>query len=144
MFKGLFPNAPIRFWIVTAVSLLMVLRGLVPTGYMLDRPADGSNIVIRICGGMTERFISLDPHTGNMSEIDAGEAPAAPQHDDTTSLSTTCPFATTALFNFPLLPEWFQAAIYGPPLLGSQPVINTLANWRARAPLPARGPPVRT
>ena len=144
MLKGLFPNAPMRFLIVTAVSLLMVLRGLVPTGYMLERPADGGDIVIRICGGMTERFMSLDPHTGNMTEIDGDEAPAPPQHDDTTSLSATCPFATTVLFDLPLAPESFQAAIYGPPLLGSQPVINTLANWRARAPLPARGPPVRT
>ena len=63
-----------RFWIITAVSLLMVLRGLVPTGYMLDRSADAGDIVIRICGGTTERFMSLNPHTGSMTEVD-GRAP---------------------------------------------------------------------
>lgn len=32
--KGPFPFAPMRFWLITAVSLLMVMRALVPTGYI--------------------------------------------------------------------------------------------------------------
>lgn len=144
MLKGPFPFAPMRFWLVTAVSLLMVMRALVPTGYMLDRSADAGDIVIRICGGTAERFVTLNPHSGKMTEIDGDAAPAPPQHDDTTSPSATCPFASTAVFDLPLPPEMFLAAIYGPPLLGDRPVINTLAYRRARAPLPARGPPIRT
>ena len=143
MSQGLFPSAPMRFWIITAISLLMVLRGLVPTGYMLDRSADAGDIVIRICGGTTERFMSLNPHTGRMTEVDGDETPEPLPHDDTTSPSATCPFASTAVFDLPLPPDLFLAAIHGPPLLGDRPVVNTAAYWRARAPLPARGPPVR-
>jgi len=140
MLKPLFPSAPMRFWLITAVSLLMVMRALVPTGYMLDRSAEAGDIVIRICGGTTERFMSLNPHTGSMTEVDGDETPAP---DDTTSPSATCPFASTAVFDLSLPADMLLAAIYGPPLLGDRPVINTLAYRRARAPLPARGPPVR-
>jgi DUF2946 family protein len=141
--KGLFPFAPMRFWIITAVSLLMVMRALVPTGYMLAPSADTGDIVIRICGGMAERFVSLNPHTGKMTEVDGDEAPDAPTDDGNTSSSELCPFASTAVFDLPLPPDVFLAALFGPPLLGDRPVINTVANWRARAPLPARGPPIR-
>ena len=143
MLKRLFPSAPMRFWLITAVSLLMVMRALVPTGYMLDRSAEAGDIVIRICGGTTERFMSLNPHAGSMTEVDGDETPAPPPPNDTTSPSATCPFALTAVFDLSLPPDMLLAAIYGPPLLGDRPVINTLAYRRARAPLPARGPPVR-
>ena len=141
--KGLFPFAPMRFWIVTAVSLMMAMRALVPAGYMLAPSAEAGDIVIRICGGTTERFVSLNPHTGKMTEIDGGTAPAAPKDDGNTSSSATCPFASTAVFDLPLAPDVFLAALFGPPLLGDRPVANTVANWRAHAPLPARGPPIR-
>ena len=143
MLKGPFPFAPMRFWLVTAVSLLMVMRALVPAGYMLDRSAEAGDIVIRICGGTTERFMSLNPHTGSMTEVDGDETPEPLPHDDTTAPSATCPFASTAVFDLTLPPDLFLAAIHGPPLLGDRPVVNTAAYWRARAPLPARGPPVR-
>lgn len=146
MLKGFLRlGAAVRFGIITAIALLMVVRGLVPTGYMLDRSPDADSIVIRICGGFGERMMSLDPHSGKMSEITVDEhgAPTLP-HDDDRAASDTCPYATTSVFDLPLAPDVFLAAVFGPPLLGGQPVINTVSHWRAHAPFPPRAPPIRT
>ena len=146
MLRGLLlPGAAMRWGIITAMCLLMVMRGLVPSGYMLDRSPEADSILIRICGGFGERMMSLDPHTGKMSRIDADApgAPAVPQDDGRMAASDTCPYASTSVIDLPLSPEAFLAAVFGPPLLGGLPVINTVATWRAHAPLPPRGPPVR-
>jgi hypothetical protein len=142
----LLPGAAMRFWIITAVSLLMVMRGLVPAGYMLDRTPDTESIVIRVCGGFGERMMSLDLHTGKMSSMDVEHpgTPTGPHDDDHKVASDACPYATTSVFALPLSPGVFLAAVFGPPLLGGEPVTSTVSNWRAHAPLPPRGPPIRT
>ncbi|WP_430402363.1 DUF2946 family protein [Hyphomonas sp.] len=147
MLRGLLlPGAAMRWCIIIAMCLLMITRGLVPTGYMLDRSPEADGILIRICGGFGERMMSLDPHTGKMSRIDADApaAPAGPHDDDRNATGDTCPYAATSVFALPLSPEAFLAAAFGPPLLGGLPVVNTVSSWRAHAPLPPRGPPVRT
>ena len=123
------------------LALVVGLRGMVPTGYMLDRaPADGS-VIIRMCGGVDDHYMSFDPETGALRDVgDPGKAPAKPADHDTKS---TCPFALTAMFDMPKDEALLQLAFFGPPLLGDVPVIAAPETRPARPPLPPRGPPVR-
>lgn len=146
MVKGFsLPGAAMRWGVITAICLLMVMRGAVPAGYMLERSSETDSILIRICGGLGDRMMSFNPHTGKMSAIDADQPgePAGPQDDDRTMASDTCPYASTSVFDLALSPEAFLAAAFGLPLLGGLPVVNTVSNWRSHAPLPPRGPPIR-
>ena len=126
---------------VLLLALVIGVRGMVPSGYMLDRAdADGS-VIIRLCGGVNDRFMAFNPETGAMEETgDPDKAPADPQDQDAKS---TCPFALTATFDVPKDDAVLQLAFFGPPLLSAVPVIATPDSRAARPPLPARGPPVR-
>ena len=70
---------------------LTMLRGLVPYGYMVDQSDVNGSLVIRICGGAVDRYITVDLATGHTNE---GEAPGngdAPDQDQ--MHKATCAFA---------------------------------------------------
>lgn len=126
---------------VMLLAMMVGLRGMVPAGYMPDRsPIDGS-IIIRMCGGIDDHYMALDPETGTLKTVgDPDKSPAGPQDHNSKS---TCPFALTAMFDVPKDEALIQTAFFGPPLLSAVPVVTAPETSPARPPLPARGPPVR-
>ena len=112
---------------VLLLALVVGVRGMVPTGYMLDRSADDGRIVMRLCGGIDDRFVAF-------------KSPASPKDHDAKS---TCPFALTATFDVPKDDALIQTAFFGPPLLADVPIVAAPDARAARPPLPPRGPPVR-
>ena len=126
---------------VLLLALVVGVRGMVPTGYMLDRSADDGRIVMRLCGGIDDRFVAFNPETGAMEDVgDPDKSPASPKDHDAKS---TCPFALTATFDVPKDDALIQTAFFGPPLLADVPIVAAPDARAARPPLPPRGPPVR-
>lgn len=126
---------------VLVLTLVIGLRGMVPTGYMLDRSVDDGRILMRLCGGIDAHFVAFNPATGAMEEVDdRDKSPVGPQDQDAGS---ACPFALTATFDIPKDDTLIQVAFFGPPLLANVPVVTAPDARTARPPLPPRGPPVR-
>ena len=111
-----------------------VLRGLVPTGYMLERSDDGT-ITVEICGAFGERLMAFDPVTGEMSELPEDQ-PGAPESH------ATCAFALSAVATPPEPALSVSPANVTRLMLGSRPIATPEVREPARAPLPARGPPL--
>lgn len=130
-----------RAAILLALTAVMVLRALVPVGYMLG-PADADgHIVLRICSAQThDSYLLLDTATGETTEIDhPGDVPAPEPLDDP---GEGCPFALSAVSHLTaglpvILPPGFQRPEHLLPTddRGHDP-------HAARGPPPARAPPV--
>lgn len=129
-------SASLRNGLVMLVVAAMMFRGAIPVNYMAEHDAETGSIIIRMCGGGAERFVQLDLTTGKIGEIteDTGDEPA--QSDD-----DACPYALSQVFDLPRTQEHDPAVLFGPPLLGGQPVFDDAARALARPPLPPRGPP---
>ena len=111
-----------------------VLRALVPTGYMLERGADGT-ITVEICGSFGTRLMAFDPVTGEMSELPQDQPSAPDGH-------ASCAFALSAVAT-PPEPAFTVSPVRFPRLmLGDRPVVAPVLGQPVHAPLPARGPPL--
>jgi len=111
-----------------------VLRAIVPTGYMLERGADGT-VTVEICGSFGARLMAFDPVTGEMSELPE-EAPGAP--DD----HAGCAFALNAVTTPPEPVLSVSPVSFARLMLGDRPVVAPELGQPVHAPLPARGPPL--
>jgi len=111
-----------------------VLRALVPTGYMLERSDDGT-ITVEICGGFGARLMAFDPVTGEMSELPEDEPGAPDGHE-------SCAFALSAAATPPEPALSMSPVSVTRLMLGSRPIATPETREPARAPLPARGPPL--
>lgn len=111
-----------------------MLRALVPTGYMLERGADGT-ITVEICGSFGTRLMAFDPVTGEMSELPEDQ-PGAPESH------TTCAFALNAVVTPPESTLSVSPAHFARLMLGDRPVVAPELRQPVHAPLPARGPPL--
>lgn len=121
------------------VALAMLVRAVVPSGYMFAPSADGEGLVVQLCSGVDTRWVSIDPATGAMTEADApGPDTPAP----TPAGAHDCPFATAAAPLLPALAGVLVPPATGPPLRASPAVFAAVPAARAGAPLPARGPPL--
>ena len=121
-------------WVTALAAALMIVRSLIPTGFMLDvsdREARGLDVVI--CTGWGLRTIT----------IDRPNAPAPPNGADSEGTHTErCPFAVAATVVFALP----NAAILGPDIRSVQADVpvspNTTASLVAGGPIGPRAPPV--
>ncbi len=111
-----------------------VLRGLVPTGYMLERGDDGT-ITVEICGSFGARLMAFDPVTGEMSELPEDQ-PGAPESH------ATCAFALSAVTTPPEPVLSVSPVSFARLMLGSRPIAIPELREPTHAPLPARGPPL--
>ena len=131
-----------RFLLLMALVLAMSARGAVPDGYMVDRSASDGSLIIRICGGLDDRFMRLDPETGQLSPVQPGGMPADLPENEDTGTHGTCPFALTAVFDLPQPAALAGPAAFGQILLAGRVYHPPLVPSPASAPLPPRGPPL--
>ena len=127
---------------LSALALIaMVVRGLVPAGYMIAAAAPSGHFInVVIChgdGGGTSTVL-LDASTGKFVDVDN---PADSKGSDLDSKSS-CPFAVTAHFALPTImaavPQAYPAHFtYQAPLPVLMPGRGLIA-----PPPPARAPPV--
>lgn len=129
-----------RIALVVALALLLGVRSIVPTGYMVDTSGEDGQLIIRMCGGMGDRFMSFNPSTGALTPVGKsdGPSPAAPDADDEAS---SCPFALTALADVPRSPTVVIAGLFGPPLMAARPVPSAPTDPAFLPVPPVRGPP---
>lgn len=130
-------SASLRTGLVMLVVAAMMFRGAIPVNYMVERGAEDGTIIIRMCGGGDEdRFVRLDFDSGSISDIETD-----PDQKHGSADNETCPYALTEVFDLPVEKSFQPVGLFGPPLLGGQPVFNLGARALARPPLPPRGPP---
>ncbi|MAI89026.1 MAG: hypothetical protein CBB65_00910 [Hyphomonadaceae bacterium TMED5] len=127
---------------VFALALCLGVNAIVPTGYMLDRDAEGA-ITMRICSvGLDQRFVTLDPLTGEW--VETGEDGKLPGPDDDQQPSELCEFSLlTSHIDMPSQDLGMFAEVFGLPLLGGEIYVERPQEFVASTPLPARGPPLR-
>lgn len=130
-----------RLAILTAMVAVLCVRGALPAGYMPDRSAEDGSLIIRICGGLDERFMRLDPETGRLTPIAPGEAPAETPGEDGDAGHGSCPFALTAAFDLPPPARDLSPPAFRRLQLASRPYHPPIARRPAAAPPPPRGPP---
>ena len=141
--------------------LLVGARGLVPSGYMIDRSAETGMLVLRLCGGMTEHsghgspdtipHAGHDMHAGHHMPAPAGAAgntahgshdmPSSPAEPEHTDIGAMCPYALSAVFDVPTADAAVITGLFGPPLMGAEPFQTPVRLHRSRPPMPPRGPP---
>ncbi len=123
-----------------ALALMaMVVRALVPAGYMLEASAEpGEFVHVVIChgGGAGNDTAVLDLKTGKY--VDPDELPGQSDSDENGS----CPYAVTAHFALPDV-----AVTLGKPVYASRPHARELAaiapgRGLAAPPPPPRAPPL--
>lgn len=123
-----------------AVALAaMILRGLVPAGYMLAAPAHAGELIsVQIChgSGFGNSTLYLDPETGKY--VDPDDLPGEPDIDP----GAACPFALSTQITLPDL----QVSL-APALMPEHPErvsITEVVPGRGLAapPPPSRAPPL--
>lgn len=124
-----------------ALTLSLVVRAIVPVGYMLDHNEQGA-LTMQICtAGMEMRYVSVDPATGAWVESDAGGHISTGYHDD--DGAEVCEFSIlTSLADVPDDNAIALLDAFGLPMLGSKVYVAASHVRPVLPPLPARGPPV--
>ena len=116
-------------------------RGMVPSGYMLDKGADGG-VIIRLCGDGAGSLMRLDPETRTLTPLPGDYDPDAPPSGDDQAAAPDCPYAVTAAFGLPpASPGLTLPPAFGLPLLGARPYAVPLRERPIDTLLPPRGPP---
>ena len=78
---------------VALALLAMLVRALIPQGYMLSAPQDGQLVSIQICSGVETTHALLDLKTGAIIEHGGGNKPAPETQKKT---DAPCVFAAIA------------------------------------------------
>ena len=107
--------------------LAMVVRALVPAGYMVAAADDGRFLTITLCSSHGGREAVLDLKTGALLDADAAPDDQAPA--DAPKSDTPCVFATAAALSAPQTPEAFVAPFQ----------IASVDQPQTRAAAPGRG-----
>lgn len=133
-------HASLSKGMVLVALIAVMIKAVMPYGYMLDTSSDGS-MIVRICSGLNEapQYLRFDPADGSYTPV---EGPQRSHHEpqDDQDVLQHCPFALNALV---ITPSW---DIVDAPISFSlaQRVDLTRAppfTTTPSAPLPARGPP---
>ena len=126
--------------LLSAVALMaMVVRGLVPAGYMLataDTPGDFVSIVICHGDGTDGTQALLDLKNGKI--VDPEELPG--QTDD--GKNQACPYAMSAHFTPPVVSGKLEKPVQEPAVFLSAFDYLVPGRGLAAPPPPARGPPL--
>ncbi|WP_019960800.1 DUF2946 family protein [Woodsholea maritima] len=119
--------------------IAVMIKAVMPYGYMLDAGSDGS-MIVRICSGLNEdpQYLRFDPEEGSYTPIEDPESGHG-SHDDDGAL-VHCPFALNTVV---LAPSWDS---FDTPI--SFNLVQRVDLTRAppftsppRAPFAARAPP---
>lgn len=126
--------------LLSAVALMaMIVRGLVPSGYMLaaaDTPGDFVSIVICHGDGTDGTQSLLDLKNGKI--VDPEDLPG--QSDD--GKNQTCPYAMSAHFTPPVVNGKLERPVQEPAVFLSACDYLVPGRGLAAPPPPARGPPL--
>jgi hypothetical protein len=126
--------------LLSAVALMaMIVRGLVPSGYMLaaaDTPGDFVSIVICHGDGTDGTQSLLDLKNGKI--VDPEDLPG--QSDD--GKNQTCPYAMSAHFTPPVVNGKLERPVQEPAIFLSASDYLVPGRGLAAPPPPARGPPL--
>lgn len=100
MLRGLRRHRPGFAQALAAFALLtMVVRALVPAGYMFAPAQDGRFITVTLCSGHGVAEAIIDLSTGQV--IDAGDAPTNNPVENAPGADAPCVFATVAALAAP-------------------------------------------
>ncbi len=126
--------------LLSAVALMaMIVRGLVPSGYMLaaaDTPGDFVSIVICHGDGTDGTQALMDLKNGKI--VDPEELPG--QTDD--GKNQACPYAMSAHFTPPVVSGKLEKPVQEPAVFLSAFDYLVPGRGLAAPPPPARGPPL--
>jgi hypothetical protein len=126
--------------LLSAVALMaMIVRGLVPSGYMLaaaDTPGDFVSIVICHGDGTDGTQALMDLKNGKI--VDPEEIPG--QTDD--GKNQACPYAMSAHFTPPVVSGKLEKPVQEPAIFLSAFDYLVPGRGLAAPPPPARGPPL--
>ncbi|WP_035581645.1 DUF2946 family protein [Hyphomonas jannaschiana] len=126
--------------LLSAVALMaMIVRGLVPSGYMLaaaDTPGDFVSIVICHGDGTDGTQALMDLKNGKI--VDPEEIPG--QTDD--GKNQACPYAMSAHFTPPVVSGKLEKPVQEPAVFLSAFDYLVPGRGLAAPPPPARGPPL--
>lgn len=123
--------------IAVLLIVSMVVRGLVPTGYMIERSGETGKLMVHICGAAPgAEYVVLDEKTGKWSLTSEPQ-----ENSDRTDNSTACEFAISIIgADLAEAPAVIMKA-FGLPLLAGRIFFEQHYKRPVRPPLPARGPP---
>ena len=121
-------------WVTALVAALMIVRGLIPAGYMPDfRDPEAGGFRVVICSAWASRTITIDLP-------DASAPPHGADSHGTETDRCPCAVAATVVFAPP------NGAILGPVFRSAQADIpvssNTAVSLVSAGPLGPRAPPV--
>lgn len=120
--------------------LALSVRAALPAGYMLDH--DHDELVVRMCGGGEPSYMRLDLEAGSAEIVHGVPEPQSPKpapHDE----HAPCAFSLATASLAPTDIYVVTPPVRGPPEAVVLPPQTTHVLAHARAPLPARGPPLR-
>lgn len=125
--------------LVCFAVLALSVRAALPAGYMLDHNHD--ELVVRMCGGGEPSYMRLDLAAGSAEIVHGVPDPQPPQpspHDE----HAPCAFSLATASLAPADVDTVTPPVRAPPEALTLPAQTTHALAHARAPLPARGPPL--
>ncbi len=125
--------------LLSAVALMaMIVRGLVPSGYMLAPAESGDFVSIIIChgDGVEATPALMDLNSGKI--VDPEEKPG--QSDD--GKNQSCPYAMSAHFTPPAVPVKLAHPVEPPARFLTHFDYIVPGRGLAAPPPPARGPPL--
>lgn len=125
-----------RYALLAVFALAVLVRGAVPSGWMLAADAETGHIEVQLCSG---KWVNLDLGTGDYSDADPDQDSDHPQDPDA---GVPCPFAMSSsavdavgISYDGVTDVWARTDVprpsRGPPAARSNQV-----------QLPARGPPI--
>ncbi|MGV6820808.1 MAG: DUF2946 family protein [Parvularcula sp.] len=122
-----------RASIITLLIAAVMIRALVPSGFMFER-GDTGGIVLELCGGHGG-FLVFDPNTGETSKYDPG-APREQQDP-----KSSCGFTLASIGVASLEPPVPTSPMGRADSLLVPPLVQTSHPRPTLTPTPPRGPP---
>ncbi|MFC7290419.1 hypothetical protein [Hirschia litorea] len=127
---------------VSIAFIAIMLRAVVPVGWMLTPDAATGDITIQLCSG---RMVYWDPDSGKLPSLDHSELEEVPLHvpSDEDSAIANCPFAMATPLFVAASPLAYNQIVSYSKITHIRPPVRGPPNHKVvSAPLPARGPPL--
>ncbi len=123
------------------VAILM--RAVVPTGWMLAPDAETGDISIQLCSGRT---VYWNPDSGSFPNLDHSDDDVSPHTPtDTDNAISNCPFAMATSLIVPSAASYRVYSVSYQKIAHIRPPVRGPPPYKViSAPLPARGPPLYT
>ena len=122
-----------KMYFIAAIAMLV--RALVPTGWMYTPDADNGHLTIQVCGG---HWVNWNPDTGQTSKIENSDNQ---QHDNDVELASECPYGLTAQAIIALDNNYSISQSVWASTTISRPSTGPPVDRSNQVKLPARGPP---